>query len=1397
MSSSFRKVLHEAEVDQIIRNLRHQNSDDTVLDLQGYDLSEEEDGLLFLSDSLLSAYHSSPALLVKTVNLSHAKISLSNLDLLVTTLHSLPCVTTFIARSCLFTKEAAVIISKLFTASSSTHSLGSQSRRGGGNGSGYGGSRGGGLSLTSIDLSDNILGDQGVAAFFAPFNTPFTLGGGGSSSGGSSGSGGCGALLSIQSINLSRNVIEDAGVLQLCRACIAFYRRCQTLGATPCLEEVLLNNNRFREKGAYSLAQLIHHGGSNSSAGSSRGGAGRGMKGARLTKIHVNDNALNPLAMLALLGGGNALLGGDLSTPSTSPSAVGGGGGGGGGRTGTAGVSSSSSSLKVLSMARCQPSFQLLHHLTSLLASGRLPTLTVLDLSFTETIAEECISQSAREYQRMKEEGPVGSNSNSNSHANGSGSGSSSAGMKSSKGSGSSSNKTTTSNTTSNTTTSSSSIAHCVMRKLVDTLLHLNPPPSSSPIALKSISLGVLPKKLFEFCLHGLKVGNGYLFEDCLKSLEALHSLANVFQLPFVVNLPQWVADGRYENPLYLVHPPGGGGGGGGGVGVQEEEGVVVIGNALQRVSVKDFNSLVSPMTPGTPNRISAGGGGGGGSSNSFFGDNAKLSSLLDLTPSLNSISEIHNITSTTTPGRGGGGGGAGGGGGVASVNTTPISVVSNIRTAMNTNHTPRLSAHNVSLLSTAEKTNRVGGGGGGEGSLLDLSFSTSGFDHLPPPPPPATSGNSGNVTVLEMKEQEYIKRRLDHTEALRSLSSEIQELVRVSPDRLATSSPPPAATTTTATTTSNTSYTLDGLHSTSGTIPSERFLVSDYMKQQVQGSVFSGAGAGGVGVGGGGGYREVFSEEVQQALRLLDQRRSSLTATAATTTTITTQDTASLSPPPPATTTTTTTSHHPPPTPARTVLSVQEPSSTPSTPGGGGGGGRSRLQAFIRQTVSEVLTSLPPPPPPPTPATTAIVHTSGPSSVLELQHQQVSHERQVMAMLQSFDNRLQAMEDRMTQWTTAATQQLQLQLQQQSATAAATLTTTTDALALRSSATNNTNTSNSSNSGNSGNSGGNSGGVVYGTETLLLGDLAHRLDRMEKFLLMEKQVSAAINQTQPQLTQAQLPSIATTSATTATPSLALPAPVPVSGESASPVSLAADRRAERRRLLDQMRPSASYDDGLSPDSYPPAATTTGGGGGGGGSGGVGGDYYDNESVQSLTSFSRHRRGSTRSSISTQQQQLPMNYFSSSLEAMIAAETGSSNSLNGQGYPPGGSQGGGGVGSGGSVMSTGSGSGGGRKGSASPPPLPYQILQASRKVQQLQQQQSSMGEHSTLLGSNGGGGGGNGSSGGGGGRRMSRHPPPHHQHGAAGGPSNPSYMAPTATALKRYNMGGFSSEDFY
>ncbi len=89
-------------------------------------------------------------------------------------------------------------------------------------------------------------------------------------------------------------------------------------------------------------------------------------------------------------------------------------------------------------------------------------------------------------------------------------------------------------------------------RELVDTLLNIN---HTRDVVLKRIFLGALPKSIFELCVEGMEKSDVNLYNDCFKALEYMNPAADIFQIPYITNISSWIRSKMYSNMLFIATP--------------------------------------------------------------------------------------------------------------------------------------------------------------------------------------------------------------------------------------------------------------------------------------------------------------------------------------------------------------------------------------------------------------------------------------------------------------------------------------------------------------------------------------------------------------------------------------------------------------------------------------------------------------------------------------------------------------------------------------------------------------------------------------------------------------------------------------------------------------------------
>eukprot|EP01031_Cornospumella_fuschlensis_P039122 gene39122-47599_t len=235
-----RRPLAESEVDLLLTRIIASKH----CDLKYYDLAIDETAL-FLADSLANR----PQLVIQSVDITGTRITVKGLQLLVSALIPKRSLQIFTARACMLTKDAAAVLAKLIVAPG---------------------------CLKQLDLRDNLLGDNGVAALCAAFNSPQSIEPSSS-------------VYSLESLDLSANVVSDAGVLAFCRCYLVARKRVSAGGDKVALrlKSLSLNCNKLTDKAAYCLAQLLYTG------------------NCTLQDLHLDSNLLTVQGVRALLGAGS------------------------------------------------------------------------------------------------------------------------------------------------------------------------------------------------------------------------------------------------------------------------------------------------------------------------------------------------------------------------------------------------------------------------------------------------------------------------------------------------------------------------------------------------------------------------------------------------------------------------------------------------------------------------------------------------------------------------------------------------------------------------------------------------------------------------------------------------------------------------------------------------------------------------------------------------------------------------------------------------------------------------------------------------------------------------------------------------------------------------------------
>ena len=203
-----------------------------------------------------------------------------------------------------------------------------------------------GLKLQSLDIRDNRLGDIGIAAIAGAFASDLSFLPAPSSSGTATLS-----ILSLRSLDLSGNDLGDMAVLALCRGFTQLARNASAGGRCSQLKSLSLHGNKLGDKSCHCLAQLI----SLCSVPPPPAAAAAAAPSLGLEELGLNDN-INITAR-----GMSALLRTSQDVNRVSP-------------------------LRQLSLARCQPSLEVVALLAVVLQSPHC-RLESVQLQFTDEAA--------------------------------------------------------------------------------------------------------------------------------------------------------------------------------------------------------------------------------------------------------------------------------------------------------------------------------------------------------------------------------------------------------------------------------------------------------------------------------------------------------------------------------------------------------------------------------------------------------------------------------------------------------------------------------------------------------------------------------------------------------------------------------------------------------------------------------------------------------------------------------------------------------------------------------------------------------------------------------------------------------------------------------------------------
>lgn len=213
------------------RNRRSESSD--ILDFSGAIFNNKDD-ISFISDCI----EAHKLLGFKKINFSYCNLTVQDFESVCKCAGKLLNLESVILRGNNIPKTAGYIISKLLC------------------------TRG---KLTDLVFTDNILGDVGVCAMAGAFSSSFSdlplripL------STGLNGIGGVGSLLqsklTLLSIDLSGNNIGDIGIITLCDGFKTLLTNCYNTQQKLPLKSLILNKNRITDKGATAIAELIDRG---------------------------------------------------------------------------------------------------------------------------------------------------------------------------------------------------------------------------------------------------------------------------------------------------------------------------------------------------------------------------------------------------------------------------------------------------------------------------------------------------------------------------------------------------------------------------------------------------------------------------------------------------------------------------------------------------------------------------------------------------------------------------------------------------------------------------------------------------------------------------------------------------------------------------------------------------------------------------------------------------------------------------------------------------------------------------------------------------------------------------------------------------------------------------------
>jgi hypothetical protein len=178
------------------------------------------------------------------------------------------------------------------------------------------------------------------------------------------------------------------------------------------------------------------------------------------------------------------------------------------------------SPIRILSISKCNLDFSLFTHIANILQYSPTQYLDTLVMEFTEEMAKHCIQVSGASYDPI-----YGSSSPKK------------AGYASSS-------------STMTVAEKDSYILHLSMKKLVDALLNIT---HKQTVKLQHIQLGKLHQSIYEMCIENQTIAQDFVFIDCKKTLEIMNPASENFGIPYISNIDAWIAGKEYQNVLYMT----------------------------------------------------------------------------------------------------------------------------------------------------------------------------------------------------------------------------------------------------------------------------------------------------------------------------------------------------------------------------------------------------------------------------------------------------------------------------------------------------------------------------------------------------------------------------------------------------------------------------------------------------------------------------------------------------------------------------------------------------------------------------------------------------------------------------------------------------------------------------